>query len=308
MTFTFFKRIHSFYKIIFCLLIILLPEWSAGQTNIQVVTKTIEKSIPYVKGNILNIKGEKAFIEIKGWNENYIKVKIKLIAKHPDRSVAESELKYLKYSITQENNVSRISNYFLSTSIYESKVNSNLKCHYEIYAPYSCSLTISNKFGDTYISNMNTTFDLVQELGNIILNNIKGEVKLTSSYGDIKAENMDALFNCIADKADIDLKDVAGTFNIESDYGKINLSPKGSIKGININSSKTEVTLNLNKMEQFDFKLSTYFSEINVPSDLMSKVTKNLAGKSTFDLKQTAAGPLVNIATSFSPVTIKIIK
>jgi hypothetical protein len=308
MIITFFKRIHSILKIIFSLLIFFLPELSLGQANIQVVTKTIEKTIPYVKGNSLNVKGEKATVEIKGWNENYIKVKIKLIAKHPDRAIAESDLKYLKYSITQENNVSRISNYFLSTSIYESKVNSNLKCHYEIYAPFSCPVTVTNKFGDTYISNMNTTLDLSQELGNTILNNIKGEIKLKSSYGDIKAENIDGIFNCIADKADIELKEVSGAYNIESDYGKINMTPKGIIRGININSSKTEVTLNLNKIDQFDYKISTYFSDINVPSDLMNKVTKNLASKSTFDLKQSGTVPMVSIATSFSPVTLQIIK
>lgn len=305
---TFFKRIYSFPKIIFFLILISVPELSSGQTNIQVVTKTIEKNIPYTKGNILSIKGEKATIEIKGWNENYIKIKIKLIAKHPDRNIAESELKYLKYSITQENNVSRISNYFLSTSIYESKVNSNLKCQYEIYAPTSCPVTIVNKFGDININNMNTTFDISQELGNTTLNNIKGEIKLKSSYGDIKADNIDVIFNCKAEKADIDLENVSGTFSIESDYGKINISPKGTIKGININSSKTEVTLNVNKMEQFNYKLSTYFSEINLPTDLMSKVTKNIASKSTFDLQQSANAPMVMIATSFSPVSIKLLK
>src|SRR4051812_46848850 len=110
----FFKRVYSIPKIIFGLLIISLPEISMGQNSIQVVTKTIEKSLPYVKGNTLSIKGEKATIEIKGWNENYIKVKLKLISKHPDRNIAQSELKYLKYSITQENNISKISNYFLS--------------------------------------------------------------------------------------------------------------------------------------------------------------------------------------------------
>jgi hypothetical protein len=308
MIITLFKRISSFQIIIFSLLIFSLPELATGQSNIQVVTKTIEKSLPFVKGNVLNIKGEKATIEVKGWNENYIKVKIKLIAKHPDRSIAESELKYLKYSITQENNVSRISNYFLSTSIYESKVNSNLKCQYEIFVPSTCPLTITNKFGDTYISNMNTTFDLSQELGNTILTNLKGEIKLKSSYGDIKADNIDAVFNCVADKADIDLKDISGSYTIESDYGKINLSPKGAIKLISINSSKTEVTLNVNKIDQFHYKFSTYFSDINVPSDLNNKVTKNLASKSTFDLQQTGNVPLITIATSFSPVTLKILK
>jgi hypothetical protein len=289
-------------------LIIFIPEGVLAQTNIQVVTKTIDKIIPYVKGNVLKIKGEKSTIEIKGWGENYIKVKLKLIAKHPDRNIAESELKYLKYSITQENNISTISNYFLSTSIYESTVKSNLKCYYEIYMPSSCPLTISNKFGDTFISNVNTNLDLSQELGNTILNNIKGEIKLNISYGDIKAENIDATFNCKANKADIDLKDVSGAYNVESDYGKINISPKGAIKGITINSSKTEVTLNLNKIDQYNYKLSTYFSEINVPSDLQNKVSKSLASKSTFDLQQPGSIPLITISTSFSPVSLKILK
>ena len=78
---------------IFCniLIISLLQNFCFAQSSVQVVTKTIEKDFVFVAGNSLKINAQKADIKIVGWNKAMISVKMKLIAKNPDKKIAEEE-------------------------------------------------------------------------------------------------------------------------------------------------------------------------------------------------------------------------
>jgi hypothetical protein len=278
-----------------------------SQTKIQVVTKTIEKDIPFAAGDILRIAGEKSNVDVKGWSGNYIKIRMQLISKHPDRSIAERELNYLKYTIGKDKNTISLNNYFLSNSVYEDEVKSNLKCQYEVWTPVNCLVVVSNKYGDVKVSGINSLVEVSAELGNISLSAIKGEMKIKVSYGDIKGDNLEGNFFCKAQKSDMIFSNVGGAYKIESAYGKITISPTSNFKGLDINSSKTEVVFN-SRDYPYNYKLSTTFSDIQLPEEYKKNLSKSMAGKSSFDLQAATESPLVKISTSYSPITLNKIK
>jgi hypothetical protein len=292
-----------------CIMCLLIFSAHSGfsQTKIQVVTKTIEKDMPYTAGDMLRIAGEKSSVDVKGWSGNYIKIRMQLISKHPDRSIAERELNYLKYTIGKDKNTVSLNNYFLSNSVYEDEVKSNLKCQYEVWAPVNCSVVVSNKYGDVKVSGINNLVEVSAELGNISLSGIKGEMKIKVSYGDIKGDNLDGNFFCKAQKSDMNFSNVGGSYKIESAYGKIAITPASSFKGLDINSSKTEVIFN-SRDYPYNYKLSTTFSDIQLPEEYRKNVLKNMAGKSSFDLQAASENPLIQISTSYSPIILNKIK
>jgi hypothetical protein len=290
----------------FCLVLICVRA-GYSQTKIQVVTKTIEKDVPFVTGDILRVAGEKSTVEVKGWSGNYVKVKMQLIAKHPERSVAERELNYLKYTINKDQNTINLNNYFLSNSVYEDEVKSNLKCQYEILVPVNCYVVVSNKYGDVKVSGVNNSVEISAELGNISLSSIKGEMKIKVAYGDIKGDNLEGNFFCKAQKSDMILSNVGGAYKIESSYGKITITPTSNFKGLDINSSKTEVVFN-SRDYRYNYKLSTTFSDIQLPEEYRKNIAKSMAGKSSFDLKAATENPLIQISTSYSPITLNMTK
>jgi hypothetical protein len=294
------KIIYLFWLLLIC------AHTGFSQVKIQVVIKTIEKDIPFTAGDILRIAGEKSTIDIKGWTGNYVKVKMLLISKHPDRSIAERELNFLKYTINKDQNTIHINNYFLSNSVYEDQVKSNLKCQYEIMIPVNCLIVVSNKYGDVKVSGINSSIELSVELGNIFLSAIKGEMRIKAAYGDIKGDNLEGNFFCKAQKSDMSFANVGGYYKIESSYGKITISPSTGFKGLDINSSKTEVVFN-SKDYPYNYKLSTYFSDIQLPEEYRKNIAKNMAGKSSFDMQKASESPLIKISTSYSPITLNMI-
>ena len=64
--------------------------------------------------------------------------------------------------------------------------------------------------------------------------------------------------------------------------------------------------LNLEKLTNFNYNLTTLFSDINLPEQLKNKVEKGMAGKSSFNLENDSALPLIKVNTTFSPVTVNI--
>jgi len=88
-------------KIILVLLILMSAyTFSYSQSVVlQVVTKRINKSFVYVQGDKLIINGSKAEVEISTWDKDLIKLEFVVVAKHPDKSVAESDLSKMKQFI-----------------------------------------------------------------------------------------------------------------------------------------------------------------------------------------------------------------
>ncbi|MDO1447114.1 DUF4097 family beta strand repeat-containing protein [Rhodocytophaga aerolata] len=282
------------------------PLLAIAQEKIQVVTKTLDKRITYTPGEVLNIDARKASVEVIGWKENYIQLTLKLIAKHPVRHIAENDLEHLKYEIKKESNTHIFTNYFHATAS-DDKVRSNLKAQYQIKAPAGCQLRISNAYGNIQIENLSGETEVSINFGELQLTDIKGSTVVNSSYGDIKGENVTGLFVCKAEKANIHLTRAAGMYDIHNTYGQITISATPKLTKLTIAATRTSVTMDVPAFEQYNYSLSTSFSDIQLPPHAPGDITRNIAGKKTYtsgNIKSSAS--TVQISTTFSPITIYV--
>ncbi|CAN5913848.1 hypothetical protein BH24BAC1_BH24BAC1_36450 [soil metagenome] len=275
-----------------------------AQTKIQVVTQTIDKEFAWRQGDGVRIGSEKATIEVKGWDKNYVKVRLRLIAKHPVREVAEQELKHLKYSIRKSGSTIDLLNYFLIEKG-AGQIRSNLKAHYEVWVPTDCGLNITSKYGETFISHTTgkQVFDL--NFSKLTLSEVRGEVRVQSVFGDLTGINTDINLVCRAEKADIDLSGAAGAYRVENKYGKININATSGLKEVNIKSARTEVALSLISFIDYNYELATSHAPILLPPPAGQLLNKAGSGKNMFQLGPDPLLPSINISTTYSPITIK---
>jgi hypothetical protein len=287
--------------------VLLPPVRAVAQEKIQVVTQTLDKRIPYTPGEGLSIDARKATVQVSGWKENYIQLTLKLIAKHPQRQVAESDLQYLKYEIKKADNLHMFTNYFHTTASDYGRVRSNLKAHYEVKVPPGCRLKVSNSYGNIRIENFNSEAEVSITFGELQLADIKNTLHVHSSYGDIKGDNITGSFICKAEKANIHLTRAAGSYNIHNSYGEISVSATPALTNLHIASSRTAISVDVPAFEQYSYALATSFSDIHLPANAGGEIEKNIAGKKTYHAQSVKPHTaLIKISTSFSPITIHV--
>ena len=286
---------------LFLLLLFSLP--ARSQTPVQVVTRVIEKELPYADGQRIRLNAQKADITLKGWNRSTISVKLRLVAKHPDKATAEREAGYHQYVLQAENGQIELSNRFVIPQR-AGKLQSQLKAIYEVNLPTKSLLTLTNSFGDIRLSDLAGDVNLKFEFGKLYLEDVSGKVLISSSYGDIDGRNMTATLTLKAEKADVTLRDLGGTANLQSRYGKLTLSPASTLDALTVDAARTEISLSVNRLSDFRFDVISTFADIRVPQEVSDQVSK-YGGKQVFGYQPTGRKPEIKIQNSYSPITIQ---
>lgn len=274
-----------------------------AQPSLQVVTKVVEKELPYTTGQQIRLTAERADVNIHGWNRSVISIRLRLIAKHPDRAVAEREVGYQQYTIQPTGNDIDLSNRFVVPRG-AGKVQSQLKAIYDINVPAGASLTIKNTFGDVRLADLTGDTNLTFEFGKLALDDVGGKLTIRSSYGDIDGRGVDAALTLNAEKADVMLRDLAGRATIRSRYGKLTVVPAPSLSGLTVEASRTEILVAARRISDFQYDIITTFSDIRVPDAVQNELGK-LGSKQTFTYQPPGRKPTIQIQNSYSNVTIQ---
>ncbi|GAB3329380.1 hypothetical protein GCM10027299_32650 [Larkinella ripae] len=272
-----------------------------GQTRLQVVTKTVEKELAYSGGQRLSLTAQKADITIKGWNKSTVLVRLKLIAKHPERETAERELEFLKHDIQVQNNVIELSNRFTIPQR-AGAVKGNLKAVYEVWLPTRCPVSVNNTFGDVSLSDLAAETTVNLEFGKLSLVNLSGKTAVTSDYGDIDASELGGTFTIKAEKAEIVLRELVGNGLIQSHYGKLSVLPAASLTALTVQAVRTEVLLHPKRLEDFQYAIETPYSTIHVPEGYGDYLKPN---KRRFRYQAASQKPAISVTNQYSPVVIQ---
>ncbi len=274
----------------------------AAQEKIQVVTKTINRSFTLKPGESLAVEAEKADVRVTGWNREEVKLVLRLVAKHPERSVAEKDLPALRYEIDTEGKRKTISNFF---RINEGSggINSNLQAQYELRVPQRCLLRLRNHYGNVHIEKLSTDLHLAVEFGEIRLDEVKGTIALDVAYGDVVAQRVDATVMGVAKKSNLSFKELAGTLSLESSYGEIAVTTRDALESLSIQATRTAVSFATLDPMRYCYQLATSYDQINttLPGTWQNG---GLLGQERNFTSTAAALPKVIIYTSFSPITI----
>ncbi len=275
-----------------------------AQTPVQVVSKVVEKELAYADGQRIRLNAQKADVSIKGWNRPTVLVKLRLIAKHPDRAVAEREVAYHQYNLQANGNELDLSNRFVIPQR-AGKLQGQLKAVYEVSMPAKAILTLTNSFGDVRLSDVSGDINLKFEFGKLMLEDVGGKLAITSDYGDIDGRNLDAQLTLRAEKADVTLRDIGGRSSIKSRYGKLTLLPVLSLGNLTVEAARTEILVATRRVSDFRYDIITTFADIRVPESVGSEVGK-LGSKQTFTYQPTGGRkPDIQIQNSYGNVVIQ---
>ncbi|TAK44378.1 MAG: hypothetical protein EPO28_04915 [Saprospiraceae bacterium] len=256
---------------------LLFAAGNAGtQTMLQVVTKTIEKTIPYKNGHEVNIEGEKAEIIVRTWEKNEVRVLLELIAKNESRKVAVDDLDRMNYSTEQHGNMIYFRNYIEKSK--DGKMpTSDLKAIYTITLPADCPVYLKNNFGLTYVSDLSNSLKINSEFSKINLENLRGTIGVSSRFGDIEGKRIDGNVTMTTRRSDITLHDISGRWNINAQYGvlKFFTNPSPELLSLNIDAEKSDVYFFDPAPKSYGYSLTAHYGTITVPSDLKFNYLEN---------------------------------
>ncbi len=277
---------------------------TAQPTTFQVVSKTIEKQLPYQAGVEVNIEGEKAEIIVESWEENEVKVIIELIAKHPDRSIAERDLEAIKFGIDQHGDMIYFRNY-ISPDNGQPQPEAQLKALYTVYMPNDCPLYLKNHFGEATVSNLTSLLRLQAEFTSILLNDLHGTTSVRTRFGDVTGSNLSGDVDINARRSDITLSDISGNFDITSEYGIIKLFTDRSSLNLNIDAKRSDVYFFDPQPSIYGYTLTAHYGTITAPADLKFNYLENNSSITKAVFQPTNELASISIKISFGDIIIR---
>lgn len=276
-----------------------------AQTNLQVVTKTIEKTIPYKDGYEVNIEGDKAEILVETWDRNEVKVVVSLIAKHPDKSTAEKELGYMVYDNDQHGDKIYFRNY-VSVPKGKAKPESNLSAVYTITLPADCPVYLKNNFGLTNVSNLTNYLRINSQYSKIWLENLRGKIGVDTYFGDVEGRFIEGDVSINSRRSDITLHEIRGTWDITSRYGLLKFfTNPDDLLTLNIDAEKSDVYFFDPKPNFYGYTLTAHYGNITFPNDLKFNFLENTQATKKAIFSSTLGKGNVTIKISFGDIIIR---
>ena len=288
--------------LILLLPLLLMTAAALAQTG-NIVTRNISKVITLAPDDVFSISGEKATINVKGWDKNYAELKITFTAEHQDRKVALKEIEFMHYALLRDKKNVELRNAFLLPSDAD-RIQSRIKVVMDISMPSKNTLSIYNKYGDAEIRDLSGKLSIVLEFCDLILTNVSGQINIKSSYSEVRG---DAIASSSFISSDEESKFILaldkGTYLFNSRHGDHDLT-LGSIESLKVNATHTDVTIQAANHAAYNYQLVSKEGKIFVPRQFNVPVKKE-NNQSTFVLKQAPANALIDIKTTFNSITIQ---
>lgn len=239
----------------------------AQTTTMQVVTKKIDKSFPYKEGYELNIEGEKAEVSIETWAENSINIQLELVAKHPDKALAEAALEQMVYDAKREKNKIYVRNYIKDKDGQAEPV-AKLNARYVIKVPEQCQVYLKNYFGIASIRNLSNGLRLNSEFTRVGLDNIKGDIDVRTRFGNLLAQQLDGNMNLYSRHSEITLREIKGRYDIQSQYDILRIFADENLLDLAITAEKSQVYLYHPQPQLFAYNLTAVSSDLQLPQEM----------------------------------------
>lgn len=275
-----------------------------AQQKVQVVTRTLEQQWTCPPNVLVRIRAEKATLRVQGWDKPQVQVVLRLSARHPDRSVAEQDLKAAGYRLERNGNALDLLNFFtLPAGV--ATVRSDLRAEYTVWMPTSNALQAVNTYGRTELVDLQGKQRLEQDFGQITLRNLRGTLNLVARYTDLTASNVEANLTCDANKSAVQLLGLGGTCLVRNRYGSVQVQPEASLRQLTVEADRTAVTISVLQPLQFAYQLSVLQGSLDVP-DGNGMVRRTASGRTTLGTKTTPTDrPLIRVSTSYAPLTVQ---
>jgi hypothetical protein len=161
-------------------------------------TKNITKSFQLKQNSKLRVSNKYGNIDIRDWDKNEVKIDVEIIIHDIDKDKADNALNNVGIDFsTNDNEIDVNTNYTdkffnLVGKNYHSE-NKKFEVNYKIMLPSSLSVKIENKYGDMFVSKLNSSSYLDISYGNLQANELianaqedMSEISLSYSKGNIE--------------------------------------------------------------------------------------------------------------------------
>ena len=199
------------------LLILTLPEQLLAKSETK--SKTYTESFSVNENATLKLENQFGKINLISWDQNQVEIKVEVNVDAKNEEKAQKKLDQIDVQISGSNSLVKV--------ITELKNNGNFKgefsIDYEIKAPASLNLDLTNEFGDVVITEWDGSADIHVEFGSLTANKLSSDqvnINLEYSSGNIGLLN----------KAEIDLEyadkftlDKAKELKIDAEFSDVDI-------------------------------------------------------------------------------------
>lgn len=291
------------FIILFALL--LAAGGTAAQTTLQVVTKTVQKTLKWKPGNTLEIICEKAEVEVETApaGETSVTITANLSARHPQLDSARADLGAWKF-VTSSIGKKIFIRAYVGVPAGVSLPASNLKAKIKVIVPADCPTTLSNKVGSAKLEKITAAVTLTGEFCSFHLTQLSGKVQIDSRYGNVEGDQLSGPVEVQAKRADVSLTGIRNNCSVQSEYGAVTLEAGMNTGNITVHASKGDVTIDAPLPYRHNFDLHASYGEVNTP--LAMRLDAGANGNSQqASLHQGDQHPLIFVETTLGNITVK---
>ena len=291
-------------KLLLYITLCLLPIVAGAQTTttLQVVTKTVQKTVSWKPGYELEVNGEKAEVEVTPGSDNNIVVRAELSARHPQLDTAKIDVEGWKFVVSTIGKKVYIRAY-IGLPSGKRLPTSNLKAKIVIQAPVNCPVNLANKFGKAHLERLDGPIVLSGEFCNFTLLQLKGSVKIDSRYGNVEGSELQGKVEVQSKRADVALSQIHADCAVRSEYGKVWVQPDAQTGNVWIQGTKSNVTLDLPQPPQHNVFLTAEYGELTAPAAFQQSQPAENTRRAV--LNQQQGRPVLTVETNFGNITIQ---
>ena len=288
------------------LIVFLMTGCGAGcalaQTTLQVVSKNIEKSVPWKPGMELIVNGEKADITVVPTDSAYISISAELSAKHPNLDTAQTDVNTWQFIVTTVGKKIYLRAY-VGVLAGKRVPASNMKAQILIKVPKNCPVNLSNRFGRARLEQLNGAVVLSGYFCRFDLQELAGELHIESEHGSVEGRDLKGLVDIRGKRAELILQRTSGDCAIQSEYGTVQFSTDQQTGNVRIAGQMTDVTLHAPDSITHNYHLKTHYGDLQVPDRFDVSGSSDSERNATFKTKNDR--PTIDIETSFGHIKIK---
>lgn len=292
-------------KAIFPFALLLLAGGMAAQSTLQVVTKTVQKTMAWKAGYTVEINCEKAEVEVEATaaGNNNVTVKAEMTARHPQLDSAKYDLEAWKFVVTTVGKKIYIRAY-IGLAAGRSLPNSNLKARLTVRVPVQCPVTLANKFGKARLEHLTGAVRLTGEFCAFTLVDLQGGVSVESQYGNIDGRQLAGKVDLQTKRSAISLAGIRGDCNVRSEYAAVAVEAGSQTGNLHIQSNKGDVTVETGSPPRHNFTLQATYGDLKVPANPHFETGASGNTKQA-SLQQGTGRPQVSVETTFGKITVQ---
>lgn len=216
----------------------------SGQEVAYKESKIIERTVDCPDNATLVLSGERTFLQVTTWDQDYLDAKIQVISKYTDKTQALADLEKVNVVLEKKGRKIIYSN-ALQLKSQADKPKSNLSVSVKLFVPAGIAIELTNAFGNIKLDGVYRSIDCNTTFTPIEVSGEASTLDVESKYGDIKVASFNGEIYLEANRSNVLLQETTGSIGVSAEYGEIDIyhPPNGAY--YDISSKYCPITLYL---------------------------------------------------------------